>query len=978
MTGGRLTSIIIPAHNAERTIARTLQSLLAQSEPRWEALIVDDCSADATPAIAADYASRDTRFVALKSAGRGVSAARNSGIARASGERLLFLDSDDWIDREFLHKMNAGLDNDPMAVAAYCNYSRIMPDGSGTPPRGESAIRKNPFESFARTCATAIHCVLIRKDAVVKVGGFDTGFLTCEDWDLWQRVARCGGAWVHVDELLSYYWSSESSLSQNIERMLSDGLNVIARGFSHDGRMVNAAPEHEFGASSAVGWTQSVAQAYLALWWAGVACGRGELPNISKEILAAIPLAEDSADLIACTLLDSIPVGIRATPAKLAEHWRLYGEPVTKLISSIGQAWGNSSAARRVQYRFERMLLDFDDLLSPRALSLTLGVRVDLRNLGLIQPSGEIDRIYAYLCDGSQILGLINVGALGSVGPNFWLKIVGEDLINLGLEKKLGTRSRAKMKAHEFTRRVRRLFGVGPSGHQKRLHALHAEILFECRSLVPSGVPSNFEKRGRRVQRSYDVGQESFWEDLFKDEDPWNYGSAYEQEKYRRQLELLPSDRIDRALELACAEGHFTRLLAPRVKHLLASDISKNALCRARDRCKEQRNVEFLQLDLSTSPLPQNMDLIVCSEVLYYLKDVAELEHVVRRLCQALNVGGRILTAHAFLLRDNMSRTGFDWDNPYGAETIVRVVGGVTGLALEASIQTELYRVDLFRRLGCGEVLPEPQITLAHVEAPIEAEVSRCILWNGAVTTRSEVVKTEARQCLPILMYHRIAADGPRELSSYRLPPEQFREQMMWLRRNGYHSINSEQLAWFIANNHPFVGRPVLITFDDGYEEFAEQAWPVLLENDLSAEVFIVTDHVGGSAKWDAQFGETASLMSWAKISKLASEGAFFGSHLATHSRSDELSTVQLAEELVRSRIQLEKWLDRPVTSLAAPFGCTDQRLRILAAECGYKTVFNTIDRAANLQDDPLNLPRIEVRGDCTIEQFVRRLESCQ
>jgi peptidoglycan/xylan/chitin deacetylase (PgdA/CDA1 family) len=170
----------------------------------------------------------------------------------------------------------------------------------------------------------------------------------------------------------------------------------------------------------------------------------------------------------------------------------------------------------------------------------------------------------------------------------------------------------------------------------------------------------------------------------------------------------------------------------------------------------------------------------------------------------------------------------------------------------------------------------------------------------------------------------------------------------------------------------------VLITFDDGYEDFAELAWPVLKANDLSAEVFIVTDLIGGRAEWDAPFGPPASLMDADTIVALAGEGAMFGSHLASHPRSDRLSTSELAEELLRSRIQLEAWLGRPATSLAAPFGCTDQRFRVLAAECGYKVVFSTVDRAARLQDDLFDLPRIEVRGDHGLEAFVRCLEQYQ
>jgi peptidoglycan/xylan/chitin deacetylase (PgdA/CDA1 family) len=114
------------------------------------------------------------------------------------------------------------------------------------------------------------------------------------------------------------------------------------------------------------------------------------------------------------------------------------------------------------------------------------------------------------------------------------------------------------------------------------------------------------------------------------------------------------------------------------------------------------------------------------------------------------------------------------------------------------------------------------------------------------------------------------------------------------------------------------------------------------------------------------------------QIIALAAEGMSFGSHLARHPRSDRLSSFELAEELLRSRLQLEAWLKRPATSLAAPFGCTDQRLRILAAQCGYKTVFSAVSRAAGLKDDLFDLPRIEIRGDCTQEAFVHCLEQYQ
>jgi peptidoglycan/xylan/chitin deacetylase (PgdA/CDA1 family)/ubiquinone/menaquinone biosynthesis C-methylase UbiE len=470
----------------------------------------------------------------------------------------------------------------------------------------------------------------------------------------------------------------------------------------------------------------------------------------------------------------------------------------------------------------------------------------------------------------------------------------------------------------------------------------------------------------------------AYWEDLFREPDPWNYGSSYEQEKYARQITLLPDRPIGKALELACAEGRFTVKLAPHVERLIATDISSTALQRARDRCCSHENIEFRQLDLAIDPLPEELDLIVCSEVLYYLDSEAELERVAKRLTAALKPGGHILTAHAFVLKDDLSRTCFDWDNPWGTKTIARVFSAVPGLALERSLCTELYRIDRFVHLEEGQPSCDPTIETLPITAQIEIEVARHILWGGAMARRTDLAATERHQRVPVLLYHRIADDGPVGLARYRLSSEMFRAQMRWLRRNGYHTIVSEELAWFLANNHPFVGRPVMISFDDGFQDFADQAWPILRIHDFRAEVFVVTDLVGQTAQWDAHLGEPAPLMGAPTIVRLAAEGVSFGSHLATHRGADGLATRELAEELTRSRAMLGQWLDHPVQSFAAPFGLTDERLRLLAAECGFRTGFSTEPGVARLTSDPLNLPRIEIRGDLTLEDFVTRLESCR
>jgi len=169
-----------------------------------------------------------------------------------------------------------------------------------------------------------------------------------------------------------------------------------------------------------------------------------------------------------------------------------------------------------------------------------------------------------------------------------------------------------------------------------------------------------------------------------------------------------------------------------------------------------------------------------------------------------------------------------------------------------------------------------------------------------------------------------------------------------------------------------------MITFDDGYEDFALDAWPERQLNDFRAEVFVVCDRVGACADWDRVHGEPAPLMDAATLSRLAGEGLSLGSHLATHRCAEGLSTRELATELLRSRSMIEGWSGRAPSAVAAPYGWADERFRRLAAECGYTLAMSTAPGAAALTASPMDLPRIEVRGDMSLTDFAATLEAAR
>jgi 2-polyprenyl-3-methyl-5-hydroxy-6-metoxy-1,4-benzoquinol methylase len=103
--------------------------------------------------------------------------------------------------------------------------------------------------------------------------------------------------------------------------------------------------------------------------------------------------------------------------------------------------------------------------------------------------------------------------------------------------------------------------------------------------------------------------------------DPWNFtGSAYEHRKYHATVAALEGRHFDHAFEIGCSIGMLTRLLAPRCAALLAADIVETALAQARSRCADMAHVTFANLRVPAEwPAGQKFDLILCSEILYFL-----------------------------------------------------------------------------------------------------------------------------------------------------------------------------------------------------------------------------------------------------------------------------------------------------------------------------------------------------------------------
>ena len=221
-------SVIIPTHNRAGLLSAAVQSVLAQTFQDFEIIIVDDCSSDGTRAVVQRFADCRIRYLRHPAA-RGGGAARNTGIAHALGEIVAFLDDDDeWYPDKLERQLNALRRSEPGTAAVYCGY-RIVERASGR-VRGSmrpSAAGDLSGELLARNPIGGTSCMVVRKELLDRVGGFDERLPSFQDRDLWIRLARETRFSYVQEPLLNYYvhenkvWTNWDALLRGLELMLA-------------------------------------------------------------------------------------------------------------------------------------------------------------------------------------------------------------------------------------------------------------------------------------------------------------------------------------------------------------------------------------------------------------------------------------------------------------------------------------------------------------------------------------------------------------------------------------------------------------------------------------------------------------------------------------------------------------------------------------------------------------------------------------
>lgn len=194
------------------------------------------------------------------------------------------------------------------------------------------------------------------------------------------------------------------------------------------------------------------------------------------------------------------------------------------------------------------------------------------------------------------------------------------------------------------------------------------------------------------MNKKQSLDSEYFKEVYDANEDPWNFEtSEYEAAKYAATIAALPKKHYENVLEIGCSIGVLTQLLAKMSTHLLATDISQKALDLASERCKDLKNVSFKKLNFQNELPDDQYDLIMISEVAYYLSPI-DWKSSISSLFDRLKSSGNIVLVHWLPEVHDYPQTGDEVHQSF--EKIMQ-----EKMTNVFSNRAENYRIDVWEKL---------------------------------------------------------------------------------------------------------------------------------------------------------------------------------------------------------------------------------------------------------------------------------------
>lgn len=274
-----------------------------------------------------------------------------------------------------------------------------------------------------------------------------------------------------------------------------------------------------------------------------------------------------------------------------------------------------------------------------------------------------------------------------------------------------------------------------------------------------------------------------------------------------------------------------------------------------------------------------------------------------------------------------------------------------------------------FKNKSENNNLPSQNISSNNKET-ITAETSSPETDTATLDSKEEnrfegLTMTNENVGVPVLYYHSVDSSEANEVI---ISPEKLREELNFIKDSGYTTLTMSELNDYILNNSPIPEKSIVITFDDGYADNYANAFPILKELDIKATIFVISNFTDKDGYY----------MTSQQIKEMSDYGIDIQSHTASHAHLNQLTYEEQLNELKTSKEKLESITEKPVISIAYPFGDYDDNTILASKEAGYSLSFNTNRGLSDRNDNPLTLNRIYVSSAYSIEQFKEILNTTE
>jgi peptidoglycan/xylan/chitin deacetylase (PgdA/CDA1 family) len=227
------------------------------------------------------------------------------------------------------------------------------------------------------------------------------------------------------------------------------------------------------------------------------------------------------------------------------------------------------------------------------------------------------------------------------------------------------------------------------------------------------------------------------------------------------------------------------------------------------------------------------------------------------------------------------------------------------------------------------------------------------------------VYASNIKKDIPVLMYHHISNTIK---SDWSITPQKLNEQLAYLKNNGYTAISLDMLYSYKENKTILPEKSVVITFDDGYSDEYNNAYPLLTKYGFKATFFIIT----GSVLKKNEDGNEYMLLE--DLKRLNKGGMDLEAHTVTHPDLSKLSYKQQYNELYKSKKYLEKNFHRKINYMAYPYGLCNNLTHKAAKRIGYRIAFTINGGHEDTYNNRLDIGRIYINQRMTLNEFTKAL----